>query len=126
MSRIVKIPFTVVCNNGDGRRELLLPGRNAVCRRCDGTGSHTNPAIDEHGISPSEFEEDPDFREAYFSGVYDVRCEDCRGERVVPEIVVDRLPKALRARVEATLDMFADERAERAHYRRLAAMGIEY
>lgn len=126
MGRQVRVKFTVTCFNGDGTRDLLLPGRRVVCSRCDGNGTHTNPAIDEHGISPQEFDEDPDFREAYFSGAYDVRCEECRGEKVLPELDLARLPKALRKRIESTLADQESIRRENAHYKRLASMGIEY
>ena len=50
-----------------------------ICPVCEGEGSHVNPSIDAHGISPEEFHQDPDFAEAYFSGAYDVSCKNCRG-----------------------------------------------
>jgi hypothetical protein len=44
-----------------------------------------NPSIDAHGIGAEEMDElGDDFREDYLSGVYDVRCAECGGERVVP------------------------------------------
>lgn len=122
----MKVKFTVTCFNGDGTRDLLLPGKYRVCPRCDGEGKHVNPAIDANGISPQEFDEDPDFREAYFSGAYDIKCEECKGERVLPEVIFDRLPKALLKRVRDTLNAQESYRQENEHYRRLAAMGIEY
>ena len=64
--------------------EYSLPAKFEVCTRCEGAGSHTNPSIDGNGISPQEFDEDPDFEEAYFRGDYDVTCSVCRGARVVP------------------------------------------
>lgn len=67
---------------------VTVPTRREVCGRCEGSGKHVNPSIDEHGISPEEFDEDPDFREAYFSGRYDVPCEECHGNNVVE--VIDR------------------------------------
>lgn len=121
-----KVAFTVICNNGDGRRELLLPGKRVICSRCDGEGKHTNPAIDSHGITQEEFDENPGFQEAYMRGDYDVTCHECRGERVLSELNLDCLPKALRKRVEFTLNACESERAEIRHYQRLAAMGIEY
>ena len=54
-----------------------------VCGTCSGKGNHVNPSIDAHGITPEEFAEDPGFREDYFSGVYDVTCYECKGQRVV-------------------------------------------
>ena len=43
--------------------------------------------IDGNGLSESDFDADPDFKEAYFAGAYDVPCEVCGGRRV--EAVVD-------------------------------------
>lgn len=67
--------------------EEKVPGKYEVCGRCTGKGTHVNPAIDGHGITSEEFEQDPDFEEAYFGGVYDVPCYECKGKRVV--LVVD-------------------------------------
>ncbi len=63
--------------------EYSLPAKFEVCTRCEGAGTHTNPSIDGHGISPEEFAEDPDFEESYFRGDYDVTCSVCDGARVV-------------------------------------------
>jgi DnaJ-class molecular chaperone len=50
-----------------------------ICPACNGNGSHVNPAIDAGGISSQEFADDPDFAEAYMSGMYDLPCEKCNG-----------------------------------------------
>lgn len=55
-----------------------------VCPTCSGKGSHVNPSIDAHGISSDEFDRDPQFRDEYMSGFYDVPCYRCKGKRVVP------------------------------------------
>ena len=81
----MKVTHTLYDENGD-EVEVEFPAHYEVCSRCRGTGKHVNPAVDGHGISPEEFAEDPDFEEAYFSGVYDVTCEECGGERVVLEM----------------------------------------
>lgn len=62
---------------------LTIPAKFVVCDRCEGVGSHTNPNVDGNGISAEEFEQDPEFRENYFSGLYDVACEECKGARVI-------------------------------------------
>lgn len=62
---------------------VTFPAHYEVCDRCRGEGKHVNPSIDGHGISREEFDEDPEFEEAYFAGRYDVTCEVCKGERVV-------------------------------------------
>lgn len=57
----------------------------AVCPRCEGKGSIVNPNVDGHGITASEMDElGPDFFEDYMGGVYDIRCPECEGNRVVP------------------------------------------
>jgi len=56
----------------------------AVCELCNGKGSHVNPSIDCGGLTREDFDEDPDFAEGYFDGMYDVPCYMCNGRRVVP------------------------------------------
>jgi DNA-directed RNA polymerase subunit RPC12/RpoP len=63
-------------------KEVELPTHWEVCDVCRGEGKHVNPAIDCGGIS-EEMEDDPDFRENYMSGMYDVTCNHCGGKRVV-------------------------------------------
>lgn len=118
----LRVKFTVICNNGDGRRELSLPGKYVVCTRCGGDGEYCNPAIDGHGLTQEDFDADPDFAEGYISGRYNIPCRECKGERVVPELLFDRLPKALLARVKLDLEACALDREEE----RLNAMGIEF
>ena len=56
-----------------------------VCPTCEGKGTHVNPAVDGHGITSDEMDDlGPDFFEDYMSGTYDVRCQECGGNRVVP------------------------------------------
>lgn len=61
-----------------------VPFQYAVCRTCRGKGEYVNPNIDRQGITPEEFEEDPDFFESYRRGMYNVVCVRCGGKRVVP------------------------------------------
>lgn len=53
-----------------------------ICPSCDGEGSYVNPAVDSQGLSAEDLADD-DFREDYLGGVYDQRCSECRGLRVV-------------------------------------------
>jgi len=63
---------------------LTLNAKYEVCPRCEGKGTHSNPSIDGNGITSSEMDEmGEDFRDDYFSGTYDVRCYQCKGERVI-------------------------------------------
>lgn len=76
--------------------EYTIPVCFEVCPTCEGKGSHVNPSIDSHGLSREDFDEDPDFREEYFSGAYDVTCYACSGKRVVIEPKSDfKSPAAL-------------------------------
>lgn len=71
--------------------EAELPAKFDVCGLCDGKGKHVNPSVDAHGISSEEFLDDPDFKEAYFGGMYDVSCYRCGGKRVEPVVNEDAL-----------------------------------
>lgn len=71
---------------GDPGETMEIPFRWAVCGVCDGRGKHVNPSIDCGGLTREDFDDDPDFAEAYHGGRYDVTCGECRGRRVVPEL----------------------------------------
>ena len=62
-----------------------VPFTYEVCGDCNGRGTRVNPNIDGNGITDEEFARDPEFRRAYFSGVYDQPCPACGGKRVVPK-----------------------------------------
>jgi hypothetical protein len=64
--------------------EVSIRCEYEVCDVCDGRGTHVNPAIDAQGLTRADFDEDPDFEEAYFAGAYDVACARCDGRRVIP------------------------------------------
>ena len=75
----------VVAHDPDGN-EVLIKASFAICMRCDGEGTHVNPAIDSNGITSDEMEElGDDFREAYMSGGYDISCSNCSGSGKVLE-----------------------------------------
>ena len=62
----------------------IIPSTVKVCFTCEGRGSHVNPDIDSHGITADEMSElGEDFQESYFSGVYDVVCTQCKGNKVI-------------------------------------------
>jgi hypothetical protein len=109
-----------------GSWEIWLPSKFVVCPRCEGEGKHVNPNVDGNGISAEEFAEDPDFAESYFSGVYDVRCEECHGERVVSAVDVDKLTRFEKLIYEDWARAEASYRAELAYERRLRERGIEF
>ena len=59
------------------------------CTRCRGKGTHVNPAIDGNGITSDEMDrhdhDDPEFRDNYRRGMYDVTCELCNGKRLIED-----------------------------------------
>jgi RecJ-like exonuclease len=83
--------FTDMDDDGN-ETEVKVRLKFELCSTCDGRGSHVNPSIDAHGLSREDFDDDPDFAEDYFSGRYDVPCNECHGANVVP--VVDTDPRA--------------------------------
>ena len=93
-----------VCNDEDEEYEAVFPAKYITCELCSGKGTHVNPSIDAHGISEREFDEDPDFREEYFAGTYDVSCYRCQGKRVEP--VVDE--ESLSDEQKANLKLYHD------------------
>jgi hypothetical protein len=109
----------LIIESDDGDEvELAIPCKFEVCETCDGRGSHVNPAIDSHGISPEEFAEDPDFEESYFRGDYDIPCNECKGRRVVPVPVDDATTEQVLA-YEERLDYLHQSAVERDYERRM-------
>ena len=99
----LRVTRTVITEKGN-EFDVSLPAKRIVCTRCDGSGFHVNPSIDGHGLSSDDFDQDPDFREAYFSGQYDVECYECKGERVVLEVDWDQLSSKMQKRYQRALD----------------------
>jgi hypothetical protein len=84
---------------------LTVPCKFIVCPLCEGRGTHVNPSIDCNGLTAEDFDEDPDFREEYMNGTYDVPCNQCGGNNVVPEVtfpadIQERIDDVYRARAE--------------------------
>lgn len=92
------VTHTLYTEEGD-ELEVVFPAKFEVCHRCRGNGKHVNPAIDGNGLSQEDFDQDPDFREDYFSGVYDVPCYECKGQRVIAEIDEERLSAEQKAQL---------------------------
>lgn len=80
----MELTFEIDDGEDDEPKVHTLKCSYEVCDACDGKGKYVNPSIDAHGISEDEFNEDPEFREDYFSGRYDVTCRQCKGKRVFP------------------------------------------
>ena len=98
-----------------------FPCRYEVCPRCEGEGKHVNPSIDGNGLTQSDFDEDPQFREDYFSGMYDVTCYECHGNRVVPELDWSNISAVDADRLHSYLQEQADYEAMVASERRMGA-----
>jgi hypothetical protein len=101
--------------------DAKVPARFEVCGRCHGEGRHSNPSIDGHGMSHEELHEDPDFAERYFSGVYDVICEECSGKRVVLVPDESKISEKVKEAHEHWLREDAKLQAEMAFERRWGA-----
>lgn len=116
------ICFTVEDEITGEEVEHKLPAKWVICDRCRGNGKHVNPNVDGHGISREEFDEDPDFEEAYFAGRYDVRCEaDCNDGKV-PAVDEENLTEAMKKTYERYLKLQDEEaryRTEDAYTRRM-------
>lgn len=100
--------------------DMEIPAKYEVCGTCDGKGKHVNPAIDSNGLTQEDFDEQgPDFMEDYFSGVYDVPCNECHGERVAPEVDWDRLDEKSTKYVQDWIDDHYTYQAECDRERRM-------
>lgn len=75
----ISITYT---DDEDWETTIDVPGKYEVCSTCNGKGTHVNPAIDGNGLTARDFDEDPDFHEAYMRGDYDIQCTKCEGLRV--------------------------------------------
>lgn len=115
-----------------------FPSKNEVCHRCEGYGTHLNPSIGNHAYSMEEFQEsfpdeDGDFnpREEYFrrGGIYDVTCETCKGNKVLPVVDEEHLndeQKVLYAQYEEYEEKVARWDAEDRHTRYMESGGMDY
>ncbi len=99
--------------------QVALPARRIVCPRCDGTGTHDHPAFS-NGVD-HEHLEDPDFSENYLRGHYDVRCEECNGDRVVLAVDWDALTPKMRDRLARAEWEAGQSERERESERRMGA-----
>jgi hypothetical protein len=82
-----------VLHKDDEEVEVSFPLHYEVCPACDGHGKYVNPHIDAHGITAEEFDRDWSYqdRSNYLSGMYDVTCTKCSGNRVIPELNTYRM-----------------------------------
>jgi hypothetical protein len=90
--------------------EEIVDVKFEVCSVCEGRGEYVNPSIDSHGISREEMDDlGPEFQDDYFSGVYNMTCVRCHGQRVVPVPTDPRVLKEV-LDYERTMAEMAEER----------------
>jgi len=85
-------------SNRERNREVFI-----LCPVCEGRGVTVDPSVDAHGLTRTDFANDPEFERDYFSGMYDITCRACKGRRVVTK---DRISE---------LERHADERERAAN-----------
>ena len=102
----------------DDEMLLIVPAKREVCSRCNGEGVHDHPAFS-NGVSPEMWDDDPDFREDYLSGVHDIRCSVCDGKRVVDVPDWDRMTERQHELAEAHYQALDYNAAEAAAERRM-------
>ena len=123
----MKITITIL-DDESAEQDHELPAAWAICDRCEGNGKH-DPEAFRNGFSREDFDEDPDFAEAYRAGRYDVPCEECHGSGKVLIVDADRLNDAQRAiyrrHCEAETERAAWARAD-AITRRMESGGFDY
>ncbi|MBK7823323.1 MAG: hypothetical protein IPJ61_20265 [Tessaracoccus sp.] len=110
-ARMVALVPVEMLDGEDGDGTVAFRLVYEVCGTCNGRGSHVNPGVDAHGITAEEFDEDPEFREEYFAGSYDVTCCECQGRRVVA------MPDDANNAPELMLRLHAWQREERSSQR---------
>ncbi len=114
----MNIPLDLWDSEADEETTVEIPAKFEVCHRCDGHGHHDHPAFS-NGISQQDFAEDPDFREDYLRGRFDVPCSECHGKNVIAIPDYEAMTPELRARVEKHYSDRAAWRAQEAHERRM-------
>ena len=123
--RFIKgLPVVVIPGDSDmDEKDIFLPSKAVVCWRCRGTGSHVNPSIDGHGITPDEMNElGPEFFDDYMGGMYDVTCGLCKGKRITAEVIECELSSEQNKAYEEDWQRDEAERSEQ----RLRDMGVQF
>lgn len=116
------IKMTINFADGSWIDNVEFPAKKEVCSHCEGEGKHSNPNIDDNGITGSEMDElGDDFRENYLSGVYDVVCHKCKGLRVVDVIDESQCTKEQLTALEEHNKLECESRAEEDAERRFFA-----
>ncbi len=87
MSKLTKFyhPALEYCEeNVTGEDYIMVTGKMIICPSCGGNGHHVRRDIDDSALVDSMREDgDDEGLEAYFSGSFDVLCEECKGANVI-------------------------------------------
>lgn len=108
---------------------FTVPFKFVVCELCFGRGTHVNPSIDSNGLTSEDFDQDDSFREDYFSGVYDVPCCECHGNKVTPEYDESRAKPEVKEKMKAYnqyLEDVAQDMVSDAYTIRMENGGYDY
>ena len=82
--------FETWLKNLGAKATVVSNSKFEICPTCEGRGTHTNPSIDSGGITASEWAEwSYEEQDDYMSGVYDVICSQCSGEKVIQILEYD-------------------------------------
>lgn len=104
--------------------EVTLPSKFVVCGRCEGRGVHD---CWEGGMTGDEMaEQGPEFFDDYMDGVYDTRCTECNGLRVIEAINVERVPPALMGKFVESEKRRQEYESELYYERQMAARGVQW
>jgi hypothetical protein len=77
--------FTFSIESKEGEEiSYVLPLKMEVCPTCDGRGQHIDPSVDAGGYYDDGDDCDEYGENLYFSGYYDMLCQTCHGQNVVP------------------------------------------
>ena len=111
---MIQRTITFIDNDGADQE---IPAMYVICDKCEGHGTHTNPNIDADGLS-HDLVNDPEFMQNYRNGVYDIKCTECGGKRVIlvpdesqwndPKLVADYYQS-----LQEVEDMYKEIEAER-------------
>lgn len=110
---MLKITISVLTKLGNSF-EIEAPAKRIVCPSCEGRGTELRASLRGVAFSAEEMDEDPEFRENYFSGRYDVLCSECQGSNVVIVVDEERLTPKMRDRYWRYLNQRAADAAEAA------------
>lgn len=87
------------------------PIHNSICLMCEGEGTVVDPNVDSCGLSDQDFDDDPEFKNAYFDGAYDIKCPTCKGSKIISTINLAQV--VVESELHAVLMALKDKEQER-------------